>query len=244
MNDEIAVLRMQGGKANALRPEFLERLSGLLDAFDDSPARAGVLTGYDKFFSAGLDLVTLSALDRDGMGDFMRLFSRVMSRLYNCPRPVVAALNGHAVAGGCVLALVADWRAAADGKLKIGLNETQLGVGLPTAAAVPLVTRLTPRSAAIVALEGGLHDPARALDLGLVDEVVPPAHVLDRALDKAREFAAVPPLAFAQTKGMLRQPGRTALANDTSIDGWLDTWFSDAARTRIDAVVAQLRARA
>jgi enoyl-CoA hydratase/carnithine racemase len=104
----IALIRLNGGKANAMDRAFLERLGELLEALGH--ARAVVLTGYDRFFSAGLDLPALMELDRTSLGSFIELFSDIMLRVLTLPMPVVAAINGHAIAGGCVLALQADHR--------------------------------------------------------------------------------------------------------------------------------------
>jgi enoyl-CoA hydratase len=243
---DVSVLRMDNGKANAMNPEMLIGLDGSLVQFLESDARSLVIIGYDRFFCAGLDLVTLSQLDREGMLGFMRLFQRVMLAFFWCPRPVVAAVNGHAVAGGCVLAMQADARIATDGKLKVGLNETVLGVGLPLVVAETLRTQLDPRVFASIAIEGQLYDGQTALDLGLLHERVAPDRVLDRALERSRELGAIPQAAFAQAKHVLRGPAHEAVLSVTAEqdDAWLDTWFGDEATALRDAVVAQLTTKA
>src|SRR3989442_6470160 len=127
---EVMVLRMRAGKANAIGPAWLDRMETLLD--DVLAARGGalVITGYEGFFSAGLDLPALDALDERAMGSFMSGFSRTMLRIFELPMPVVAAVNGHAIAGGCVLALQAHVRIRATSEFRIRLNEEQLGLGL------------------------------------------------------------------------------------------------------------------
>ena len=122
---EAMVLRMRAGKANAMGPAWLERMETLLDDVLAARARALVITGYEGFFSAGLDLPALDALDEQAMGAFMSGFSRTMLRIFELPMPVVAAVNGHAIAGGCVLALQADVRIGAASDFRIGLNEVQ-----------------------------------------------------------------------------------------------------------------------
>src|SRR6266851_5432862 len=128
---EAMVLRMRAGKANAIGPAWLQRMEALLDEALAARARSLVITGYEGFFSAGLDLPALDALDEQAMGAFMSGFSRTMLRIFELPIPVVAAVNGHAIAGGCVLALQADVRIGATSDFRIGLNEVQLGIGLP-----------------------------------------------------------------------------------------------------------------
>src|SRR5476649_2755845 len=98
---EVAILRIQAGKANAINAPFLERLAALTSDLGD--ARALVITGHHGFFSAGLDLPALLTLDRPSMQTFIESFGAGMQRIFDLPLPVVAAVNGHAIAGGCVL---------------------------------------------------------------------------------------------------------------------------------------------
>ncbi len=127
---EVALIRLENGKANAIGPSFLDRLESLLGQLGE--ARAAVITGQGSTFSAGLDLPALVDLDRVRMRAFVLRFETAMMRVFELPIPLVAAVNGHAVAGGCVLALQADVRIGADREARIGLNETQLGIGLPS----------------------------------------------------------------------------------------------------------------
>src|SRR5262245_24816599 len=152
----VVVLSMRAGKANAIGAAFLDRLSGQLDAVEAAGAGALVLTGEGKAFSAGLDLPELAALDRAGLERFIRRFSEVMLRVFALPFPVVAAVNGHAIAGGCVLALQADVRIAAAGGARIGLNEAAIGIGLPSTVLETLRCQVAPASLVPIALEGRL----------------------------------------------------------------------------------------
>jgi enoyl-CoA hydratase len=140
---EVAVLRMNAGKANAIGPAFLQQLGAQLDALGD--ARALVITGYQAFFSAGLDLPALLALDQDQMSAFIASFGASMLRVFELPLPVVAAVNGHAVAGGCVLAVQCDHRMMADTNGRIGLKEVALGIGLPPVVVETLRSQVRPR---------------------------------------------------------------------------------------------------
>jgi enoyl-CoA hydratase len=244
MHAGVALLRMEAGKANAVSPDFLAGLDAVLTELGDVEHRAVVLTGYDRFFSAGLDLRTLSALDRDGMRDFMARFDAVFLRVFTYPAPVVAAVNGHAIAGGCVLAMQADTRIAAAGNAKIGMNETRLGVGLPRMVQETVRLRLSGEQFLPAFLEGRLFDPDEAKRRGLVDEVVPPDDVLPRALARAAELAAVPSPGFAQVKAGLRRETLDRIARHAAADAesWLDTWFADETRRIVAETVAKLGA--
>lgn len=236
----IEVLRLSRGKGNAIDDGFLDELVRRLDALGD--ADGVVLTGEGKFFSAGLALPVVSAFDRPAMKAFMRRFGAAMQRVFTFPRPVVAAINGHAVAGGCVLALQCDVRLAADGTQQIGLNEAAIGIGLPTLVLETLRLQVPPSSLVPIAVEGKLFGPRKALELGLVESVVPAAELEERAVARARELASIPRAAYAFVKAALRRPVVEVVERYTASDDerWLDTWFSPEGRERVGAAVKRL----
>ena len=133
-DDGIAVLTLTHGKANALDIEFCETLAGRFIELRGSDAKAVVVTGQGKIFSAGVDLIRLS----EGGADYIRRFLPALHKLYDAvfyhPKPVVAAINGHAVAGGCVLACCADRRIMARESGRIGVTELLVGVPFPALA--------------------------------------------------------------------------------------------------------------
>src|SRR5258706_5771049 len=98
MTDHVAMLRLEGGKANAMTPELLATIERTIDGFESSSAHAAVLTGYDRYFSGGLALTHIIDLDRVQMRAFIGQFSRAMIRVFACEKPIVAAINGHAIA--------------------------------------------------------------------------------------------------------------------------------------------------
>src|SRR5437899_1589038 len=236
---EVALIRLENGKANAIGPSFLDRLESLLGQLGD--ARAAVITGQGSAFSAGLDLPALIDLDRVGMRAFVLRFDAVMMRLFELPIPLVAAVNGHAIAGGCVLALQADLRLVADRDARIGLNETQLGIGLPAVVLETLRCQVPPQSLALIALEGRLFSPRDALQVGLVHEVVPEAELFDKALARAQALAALWPSGVRQVKSALRAPvaARIRELDATQSEKWVESWLS--AEPILRATVARLK---
>lgn len=239
----VALLQMNAGKANALGPQWLAQTEALLDEILRGPARAVVITGYEGFFSAGLDLPSLVSLSRNEMTAFMDRFSATMLRVFEFQRPVVAAVNGHAIAGGCVCALQADTRIMVRGSAKIGLNEVALGVGLPAGVVETLRCQVPASSLLPVALEGKLFTSDDALKLGLVDEIVPAEDLLTRSLARAEQLAELPTLSFAHAKSQVRRPAadavRAALAAGDS-GRWVDIWLAPETQERIAAAVAKL----
>src|SRR6266478_8971163 len=242
-NGPVALLRMENGKANAISATLLERLDGLIAQLGD--ARAAVITGQGSAFCAGLDLPALADLDRATMRGFIRRFDAVMLRIFELPIPLIAAVNGHAVAGGCVLALQADVRIGADREARIGLNETQLGIGLPASVVETLRLQVPGSSLAALAMEGRLLSPREALQLGVLHELVSDAELLPRALQRASSLAAVPPAGIRMVKESLRRPAAAAArANAVAqADRWLDTWFSPDSQRRLYETVAGLKSK-
>jgi enoyl-CoA hydratase len=241
--EDVAVLQLAGGKANAMTPELLETIERMIDGFERSPAAAAVLIGHERSFSAGLALTHIIDLDIVELRRFIELFSRVMTRVFACPKPIVAAINGHAIAGGCVLALMCDWRIAADDPaLRIGLNETQLGIGLPTIVLEGLRAAVPPASIVPIAIEGALFGPIQAHALGLVHALVPADELIAHATAKASALASLPPVAVAQVKRGLRAASLDLVArtSEQDIARWLETWFSPEAQARLRGAVARL----
>ncbi len=239
----VAILRLESGRANAMGPTFVASLSDLVDEAARGHAGAVVITGYERFFSAGLDLPTLIGLDRPAMERFLDIFERVMLRVFALERPVVAAVNGHAIAGGCVLALQADYRYMVDHGAKMGLSEVQLGIGLPAVVIETLRCQVLPGALRSIALEGRLFEPPGALEVGLVDGLARDDELLPRSLAKAEELAALPPGAFAQVKRSLRGAvvERVERLRQEERRMWLDTWFSQQGQARLRAAIARLR---
>jgi enoyl-CoA hydratase len=211
-DDGIAVLTMRHGKANALDIEFCNALAARFVALRSSDTRAVVLTGQGKIFSAGVDLKRLAA----GGGAYARQFLPALHKLYETvffhPQPVVAAINGHAIAGGCVLACCADRRVMANAAGRIGVTELLVGVPFP-ALAFEIVRYAVPsRYLAEFTLGAATYETGAALDCGWIDEVAEPDALLPDALAIARELALLSAPAFAQTKQQLHQPVSERLA--------------------------------
>jgi enoyl-CoA hydratase len=201
----IAVVTMRHGKANALDSEFCEALAARLAELGRSDARAVVLTGQGTIFSAGVDLKRYAA---EGAG-YIRTFLPALHRLYDAafflPKPLVAAINGHAVAGGAVLACCADRRIMAQGNGRIGITEMLVGVPFPTLAFEIVRFAVPHRYLAEFALGAATYPTAEALQRGWGDEIVAPEALMRRATALAQQYAALSPPAFAQTKRQIRQ---------------------------------------
>ncbi len=203
---DIAIMQMQHGKASPLDLEFTQAIIDTLASLAQSSTSAVVLTGTGSIFSAGVDLVRLQSGGTSYIEQFVPLVSKLVLALLEFSKPLVAAINGHAIAGGCVMACPADHRIMARGKGRIGVPELQVGLPFPSAA-LEVVRMLVPGARLRQVVYGATtYSAEEALEIGLVDEVCAADELLERALEKAENFAALPSDAFALTKRQLHAP--------------------------------------
>lgn len=244
--DPVTVMTLSAGKANALDTPLLDAITRTIDTVVADGARALIITGDGATFSGGLALPQLIDLDRDGVRRLITTFTTAMRRVLEAPIPVIAAINGNAIAGGCVLALMADERIMIDegpkGPPRIGLNEAQLGLGLPSVVVELVRARVPATSHVRVMLEGRLMTPPDALALGVIDQVATRDAFEGRALERATTLASSDRLAFAQIKHAMLRPALEAIARHDAADTetWLDTWFSVEGQRRMRATVARI----
>jgi enoyl-CoA hydratase len=224
------------GKANALDTEFCIALAERFDALRTADARAVVLTGQGKIFSAGVDLLRATSSGPDYFRSFLPALSRLYQTAFFFSKPVVAAVNGHAVAGGCVLACCADHRVMARGGGRIGVTELQVGLPFPAMAFEIMRFVTARRRLSEVILGAATYAPEEARERGLVDEVVAPDELVPRALEAATRLAALRPQAFELSKGHIRGPvrerfRRDGAAHDAAVaEVWLAPETADSIR--------------
>lgn len=228
LTEGLETLQIVHGKANALD---LDLCRGLGAALSEAERREGalILTGVGSLFSAGVDLFRVVDGGRDYIAQFLPALSDVFLRLFTFPRPVVAAINGHAIAGGCILACACDYRVMAEGKGRIGLPELHVGVPFP-ASAVELLRSVTdPARLQEFLLLGRTYEPREAAAVGLVNEVVPPEALMERAAAVARDLTSRPAASYRITKHFLRGPAaeriRTAEGDRREL---IDAWAAPA----------------
>ena len=223
---DVALLRIDRPPANALDLELLEEGARAHDELAAASPGAVVITGRDGFFSAGVDLKLAPTLDEEAQRRMVAGINRLFAGWYAFPRPVICAVNGHAIAGGLILALCGDQRVGArEGKL--GLTEVVAGIPYPRAAIAIVRAELSAASARRLVLGGELVEPEDALRLGLVDELQDVQDVVPRALELAASRARLPREAHAHIKLQLRADtialARAAVAGgeDALSAGWL-----------------------
>ena len=224
---DVAVLRIDRPPANALDLDLLAEGHAVREELESREPGAVVIVGRERFFSAGMDLKAAPSMSVGEQRQTVDGINRLFAGWYAFPRPVVAAVNGHAVAGGLILALCADRRVCAtEGRL--GLTELRAGLPYPMAAISVVRAELTPQAARRLVLSADLVPPELALELHVVDELAPPDEVLPRSLELASELAKLPRATYAQIKRQLRGPvieaidrGLAGGAGDPVLGGWV-----------------------
>jgi 3,2-trans-enoyl-CoA isomerase len=230
----IRELRLDRPPVNALSPELIVALKNVIQAAPGDGARALVLSGAPGRFSGGLDVPLLLGLDRPTMATLWRDFYALLGVIAVSPIPIVAAITGHAPAGGTVLALFCDYRIMAEGDYKIGLNEVQVGIPIPPVILAGLRRLVGLRLGERMAVGGELFSPLEALGLGLVDELVPLERVVERSIEWCQRLLALPPDAVNGTRRLARADLAAIFEGDLEpelqrvVAGW---WSPEAQRT-------------
>lgn len=238
--DSVAILTLAHGKASAMDWEFCRALSEQFEKLRASDARAVVVTGTGSIFSAGVDLLRLTSEGAGYMHSFVDALTDFFEAAATFPKPLVAAINGHAIAGGCILACCADRRVMARGPGRIGVPELQVGVPFPRVALELVRLTAAPQYLQEIVYSGQTFTGEEALQRGLIDELAEPADLTARAMEHATRFAALPRGAFAITKQQLRQPLIAAIREARDGDAAVkDYWASPAALDSIRNYVAR-----
>ena len=222
----VAVLQLNNGVTNAISPELIDDLTDEVKRIK-SEFMGMVLAGGDKFFCIGLDLPGLLHLGRSEMVEFYLKFTQVVLDLYTLPMPTACALDGHATAGGAILALSSDFRFASSGRKFIGLNEVKIGLPVPYLADLILRQVVGDRCATEMMFKGEFVEPESAQKIGLVDAVFSPEDLEEKAVAKIAELAALPPHGLTVIKNNRVEALRSRYDDMRSAEAdlFLGCWF-------------------
>jgi enoyl-CoA hydratase len=221
--DEVAVVRIVHGKVNALDLELVQAIARSFVELEDEPVRAVVLTGSGRAFSAGVDLSRIIDGGPDYVAAFLPALVEAFLAVFRLGKPVVAAVNGHAIAGGAILVCACDHRIMSGGR--IGVTELRVGVPFPVAAMEILHHALGVTKARAAIIDGETYDPTHAAQLGLIDAVASDADLLERAVAHAVTLAGtIPADTYRHTKRQLHR------ATDERIQRWTAAGDAEAIR--------------
>lgn len=241
-HDAVHEIRLARPPANALDPELVSAIAAAVAGAPDAGARALVLSATGGIYSGGLDVPALLELDREAIEEFLGEFLEMLRAIALSEIPVVAAITGHAPAGGAVMAIHCDHRIMAAGPFKIGLNEVRVGIPLPQSLHSVLSRVVGRRQAERLGVRGLLVGADEALAIGLVDELVETDRVVPRAIEVARDYLAVPPNAMRRTRELARRDV-AAIFEAEQRETWqsfVDDWFAAETQGALRAVVERL----
>lgn len=229
-NEGIATVVLSRGKVNALNGIVVDELRERLMALEVDPdLKALVLTGRGKFFSFGFDIPEFLSFTKEEFTNYLTNFTDLYTYLFLYPKPIVAALNGHAIAGGCMLSLACDNRVMVAGKGKISLNEIAFGSSVLAGSTEMLRFWIGSANATKVLYSGALYSAEEAMNLGLVQEIVTEGNLMVQARRIASDLGSKHSQAFASIKTLLRK----SIAEDMmqreseSIREFVDIWYSE-----------------
>jgi enoyl-CoA hydratase/carnithine racemase len=227
--DAITFLRLNNGVTNAISPELVDDLTDAVKRIN-SEFKGMVLAGGGKFFCIGLDLPTLLLLDRPDMTEFYRRFNQAVLDLYTLPIPTACAIDGHATAGGAIIALSSDFRFISSGRKFMGFNEVKIGVPVPYLADLILRQVTGDRYATELMFTGEFVEPQQALKIGLIDDVFSAEDLEEKAVAKIAELAALPPYGITAiiNNRVAAVKARYEEMRSADNDLFLNCWFNPA----------------
>jgi enoyl-CoA hydratase len=228
---------MEHGKVNALDLELLLEFRECLSNLRRDSIRGLVLTGTGSSFSAGVDLYRVLQGGSEYITQFLPALEYTLRELFRFPHPVVAAVNGHAIAGGCVIVSACDYRIMAEGNGRIGMTELLVGVPFPALPLEIVRACVAAQHLQSIIYTGRTYTPPEAVTVGLIDEIVAPESLLARAVQAAERLAGIPPRSFELSKSQIRREAldrahRYGVEHDAEVAA---TWAAPETHQFIDA---------
>lgn len=247
IQDGVGILEIDTHGNNAINGAFVGELNQLLDDIEvNTNVGAVLLTArHENMFSPGLDVIALYDLSYSETRNFVSDFSKLYLRLFALPKPLVVAINGHAIAGGLILAMAGDVRLVKAGEARLGLSEMDLGLPLPAGCLEMLRYYLSHRALEQMLYTARLLTPGEAQALKAVDGVIEAGQWQKTVFEQAAQLARKPARAFALTKEHLREEcvERIERRDEEHLDELLDVWTSEEARLRLGMLVGKLKSR-
>lgn len=235
----LAIVTLARGKVNALNETLVEELRACLEELAaDEQCRAIVITGRGKFFSFGFDIPEFLSYSPKDFTRYLTKFSDLYTYLFLHLKPVVAALNGHTVAGACMLATACDYRVMVDGKAKISLNEITFGASVFAGAVEMLKACVGHRNAEMILCTGSMYSADEALGLGLIDKKTSEEGLMEEAKRVARDLGRRDQRPFSSIKRLLRKPIAEEIVKREadSIREFVDIWYSEKTWKQVQEV--------
>jgi len=242
---DVGILFIDTDRNNAINNESIRESHALMDDAERDPAILAlvVTSSHASIFCPGVDLPSLTGLSRPEMRAFYDAMTGLVRRKFFYSKPEIYALNGHTIAAGLMMALAGDYRVMADGRFYVGLMEIELGLASPIGVVTMLGHVLGGRRAERILFEGERLSPQQARDLGVIDEIVEPGVLMDRAIERARLLGRKPAAGYRRLKRYSRQAvaDRMAALDAAQLDDLVEQWFASETQALVTAAVQRLR---
>jgi 3,2-trans-enoyl-CoA isomerase len=229
-NEGIARVALSRGKVNAINEKVVDELTDCFRALSYDPGvKAVILTGEGKFFTFGFDIPEFLNYTKEDFVRYLTKFTGLYTDIFLYPKPIVAALNGHTIAGGCMLAIACDYRIMIPENAKISLNEINFSSSVFAGSVEIMKLLLGQKQAEAALLSGAMYSAEEALQLGLIDRIAAKDDLEGEALKKVREYASQDGAAFRSIKKLLRQTTAEEMMKreKASILEFVDIWYSE-----------------
>jgi len=240
-SEGVAVVKLSRGTTNPINLELIHDLSDYLKVTREDTKISGLVltSANEKFFSIGFDIPGLIDLEEKDFREFYKAFNRLCLDMYIFPKPIVAAITGHAVAGGCIIAICCDYRFISEGKKLMGLNEIKLGVPLPYPADRILRQIVDDRSARRILDTGDFFPPEETLSMGLVDSMMPLDQVISASIDKVKAIFSHSLEAFRMIKHNRTEKIATQIRKvlPEKEQTFIDLWYTLETREKLKAAL-------
>jgi len=235
-DNKTAIITINRPKVNALNDRLITELAAAFqNAKSNDYINAVILTGEGSFFSFGFDVPEFMAYPKSSFKSYVIHYSKLIKEIFMFPKPVIAALNGHCIAGGCVLALACDYRVMVSPNAKIALNEMTFGSSLFSSAIETLQYAVGAKNSEKIVYSGKMYSAQEALSLDLIDEIVNEDQFLEVVSEVAQNFAGKDIAAFTSIKNMLKQEtlNRIESRERETISEFVDIWYSKSTREQL-----------
>lgn len=237
--NKIAIVRLNRGKVHALNETLVDELTVCFEQLESNISiEAVILTGTGKFFSFGLDIPELFPYSQADFKIFLEKFTSLYKKMYLFGKPLVAAINGHCIAGGCILASTADNRLMVQDKGKIALNEISFGSTIFAGAMAMLRAQVGQQNAERIALSGTMFSAQEALEMTLIDDLCDEANLMEKAQENASKMICGNPPAYGSIKRLLRRPivADWEKYEPESIARFIEIWYSPTVRENLKKI--------
>jgi enoyl-CoA hydratase/carnithine racemase len=235
----IATVILQRGKVNALNELMVDELAEAFHIVEkDKGTKSVIITGRGKFFSFGFDVPEFLNYSKSDFVSYLEKFTNLYTYLFLFPKPIVAALNGHTIAGGCMLATACDVRVMATGKGKISLNEITFGAPVFGGSAEMLRFCVGSSNAQSILYSGAMYSAEEAFGMGLVDQVSSEETLAEDAREVAHNLGEKDSSAFTSIKKILRKPVAEKMGKHEKdyILEFADIWYSQSTQEKLQQI--------